>query len=451
MSPRGKVPSLLPPLRPSRTARRPATAERTLPNGLHVLAVRRPSVPLVELRLRIPFAGRAPAQRARASLLANSLLLGTARRSEIDLVQALQEVGTELSVATDADRLHLGGTVLRTGLPTALALLAELLTAAAYPADLVEGERQRLAEQLHIARSQPQVVARTARAARLYGTHPYASPLPTDADVAALTPVAVRRLHRDRVQPNGSTLVLVGDLSPARALDVVEAALGGWASAAAPATLPALTAPAPGPLVLVDRPGAVQSSLRLSGPAPTRTTPGYAAMQLANLVFGGYFSSRYVENIREDKGYTYTPRSSVEHRAAGSSFHVEADVSTAVTAPALLETGYELGRMATGPVRAAELDNARQYVLGNLALSVSTQAGLASTLVGLSGHGLGLDWVAEYRRQLLRVTVDDVLEQSRRYLAPSRLVTIVVGDAAKVREGLQTLEEVGTAEPVDAS
>src|ERR671927_442353 len=106
------------------------------------------------------------------------------------------------------------------------------------------------------------------------------------------------------------------------------------------------------------------------------------------MVFGGYFSSRLVENIRERRGYTYSPRSSVEHQVAGSSFLVEADVATEVTAPALLETWYELGRMALTPVTEAELEGARRYVLGSMALSTATHAGLASTLSALVGAGL---------------------------------------------------------------
>ncbi len=396
----------------------------------------------MELRLRIPFAGRAAAHRARVSLLSSSMLLGTAGRSELDLAHALQEVGTELAVSSDADRLLVGGAVLRSGLPVLLDLLADLLTAASYPPALVDGERQRLIEHVQMAASQPDVIARMARAKRLFGEHPYGQVLPAVDDVAELTAPALRRLHRSRVQPGTSTLVLVGDLSPGRTVDAVERALAGWTSGAAPVTTAALPRVDVGPIVLVDRPGSVQSSLRLAGGSCGRTDPGYPAMQLANLVFGGYFSSRYVENIREDKGYTYTPRSSINHSQAGSAFYVDADVSTNVTAPALLETRYELGRMATLAVGQQELDDARQYALGNLALSTATQAGLASTLIGLAGHGLGLDWLATHRRALLEVTVDDVLEQSHSYLAPARLITVIVGDAAAVQSGLATLDQV---------
>jgi predicted Zn-dependent peptidase len=193
----------------------------------------------------------------------------------------------------------------------------------------------------------------------------------------------------------------------------------------------------------------VQSNLRLGGPAPARTDPDLAAVRLANMVFGGYFSSRLVENIRERRGYTYSPRSTVEHQIAGSSFLVEADVATEVTAPALLETWYELGRMALTAVTEAELDAARRYVLGSMALTTATHAGLAGTLSALMGAGLPAEWLADHQRALARVTIDEVQEAARRYLAPADLTAVVVGDAGRVGAALEALGPVETA-PVDA-
>jgi predicted Zn-dependent peptidase len=166
------------------------------------------------------------------------------------------------------------------------------------------------------------------------------------------------------------------------------------------------------------------------------------------MIFGGYFSSRLVENIRERRGYTYSPRSSVDHQTAGSSFLVEADVATDVSGAALLETWYELGRMALTAVTDAELDAARRYILGSMALSTATHAGLASTLSALVGSGLPVDWLAEHQRALAAVTVDEVQEVSRRYLAASALSAVVVGDAEPVAGQLRALAPVrvtGTA------
>jgi predicted Zn-dependent peptidase len=429
----------VPPLGKPRTAKLPTVGERTLDNGLRVLAVRRPGVPLTELRLRVPFAApsRGPAERAeqhvaRAQLLGDTLLSGTHERSAAQVAADVQALGGQLSASTDADRLALGGSVLSSGLGGLLALLGEVLTGASYPRHEVLGERDRLVHELAIYRTQPSVQAREALLRRLYAGHPYARDLPTAEAVQEVTPAQLRALHAKRVAPTGSVLVVVGDLTPRASLDLVEKALSGWTAESAAVTTPPAPRPVPGPALLVDRPGSVQTTLRLAGPAPRRTDPDHAAFTLANLVFGGYFSSRWVGNIREDKGYTYSPHSSVEHPPAGSRVVVAADVATEVTAPAVLETLYELGRIATVPVEQAELDQARRYAIGSLALSTSSQAGLAGTLAVLTTAGLGVEHLRDSPKALAAVTVDEVLEAGARWLAPQRLTGVLVGDAATV-------------------
>jgi predicted Zn-dependent peptidase len=438
----------VPPLGPVPRPKQPASAERTLPSGLRVIAVRRPGVPLVELRLRVPFGGTAPTLPARSMLLGETMLSGTGTHTQVELAAALQALGAEMHASVDADRLLVGATVLRTGLTNLLRLLADVLSGAAYPTREVTGERGRLVERLSIARSQPSVVVREALRRRLFGDHPYAREMPSVADVTAVSAAQVRRLHADRVAPAGSVIVLVGDVSPARALDQVEAALGEWRADAAARPVPPLPGIEPGPVVLIDRPGAVQSSIRLGGPAIGREHPLYPALQLANLAFGGNFSSRLVENIREDKGYTYGPHSRVDHAGAGSTLVIDADVATGVTAPALLEVWYELGRMATLPVTEAELTDVRQYAIGTLALSLASQSGLASTLAALTGHGLGLEWLREHPRRLATVSLDDAYEAAVQYLAPAQMVTVVLGDASEIAGPLRTLSPVVPA-PAD--
>lgn len=434
--------SPVPPLAKPRKARVFTVAERTLNTGLRVLAVRRAGVPLVELRLWVPFAGRAVSHSAKAGLLTETLLSGTAERSTVDIAIALQEIGGSLNVSADPDRLMISGNALSSGLPRLLELLAEVLNHASYPGEEVVGERGRLIERLRIARAQPNVIAHEALLRRMYGEHPYARPVPETDSVADVTAAQLRSLHRQRLVPGGSTLVVVGDLSPQRALDRVDAELSTWDSSGRAQSAPRLPDLESGPIILLDRPEAVQSNIRVGGRALPRQDPGYPAMQLANLVFGGYFSSRLVENIREEKGYTYSPHCMIDHSAAGSALLLQADVATGVTAPALLEVRYELGKVATLPVSEGELDNARQYAIGTLALSIATQAGLASTLSALLASGLGPDWLREHPGHLSAVTVDDVAHQAAAFLAPTQLVTVVVGDSANVHSALSTLDEV---------
>jgi zinc protease len=299
-----------------------------------------------------------------------------------------------------------------------------------------------LAEQTRRALSQPGVIADEAWLRRMYGEHPYGREQPTPVEVLAVGAASLRTAHRRRIVPDGALLVLVGDLSPARALDQVQKALDGWTGAGAATKVPRVRPPQPGPLLLVDRPGAVQSNLRIGGPAPARTDPAYAAVEVANALFGGYFSSRLTQNIREDKGYTYSPRSSLRHNAASSALVTIADVATEVTAPALVEVAYELGRIASLPPTAEEVAAAAQYLVGTLALSTATQAGLAATLTVLLADDLDVSWLREHPARLAAVTPEQVHEVAESMLGPSRLVTTVVGDAAKVEGALGALTAI---------
>lgn len=426
--------SVVPELGPPPKARRPRVVTRTLQNGLHAVVVRQPGVPLVELRLRIPFAAPArggDAFAARAAVLSDAILAGTAEHTQVELAEWLQRLGGDLSASTDADRLQLTGSTLATGLPSMLELVAEVLTGAAYPSREVGVERDRLIERISLARAQPSVLAREALVRRLYGDHPYGRVVPEEDAVAAVTPARLRSLHASRVLPAGSVLVLVGDLSPARALDAVERVLSGWSATGTGAEVPTLPAVSAGPRLIVDRPGSVQSAIRLGLPALRRDDPEYPAYQLANLVFGGYFSSRLTENIREEKGYTYTPMSRIDHGPAGSTLMVQADVATEVTAAALHEIDYELGRIATTEVTEQELESVRQYAIGTLALSIATQSGLASTLSALAGVGLGIDWLLEHPHALAKVTREQVTAASRHF-APADAVSVVLGTAEEI-------------------
>ncbi len=432
------VPALTAPVRPKKLS----VTDRVLDNGLRVVAVRRPGVPLVELRLRVPFASPRPTRPAQASLLTDAILTGTERHDRAGLAAAIQALGADLGVGVNADRLQVSGSVLATALRPMLDLVAEVLTEASYVPAEVEVERARLLERLTIARSRAQTVAGEALGRAMYGDHPYAKDLPQVSDVQAVTPAQLRRLHRDAIVPDGATLVVVGDVTPARAIAQIEAAFAAWTGAVKNTRMPKLPPIVGGPVQLVDRPGSVQSSLRMGTQALRRTDDGYPALQLANLIFGGYFSSRWTENLREDKGYTYGPHSRIEHDALGSVLTLDTDVSTEVTAPSLLETEYELGRISTLPVTAAEVDSVRQYATGTLALSVATQAGLASTLSALIGNGVGADWLAEHPRRLAKVTVDEVSAAAAEFFAPSRFVRVIVGDAATVADPLARLTDV---------
>jgi predicted Zn-dependent peptidase len=434
-------------------ARRPSLAESTLDSGLRVVAVRRAGVPMVELRLVVPLAGTHRTHAARAEVLAATLTAGTPTRTRWDVDTELAALGGDLAVAVDPERLSVGAAVLAEGLPHTLEVLADVLTAATHPAAQVEGERDRLVERLGVARSRAGVVAREAVLRRALGDHPSVAEVPRPDDVARVTPAAVRALHRRAVLPAGSLLVLVGDLRPARTLELVAAALAGWDAPGRATALPAWRTPPAGPLLLLDRPGAGQSQVRLVAEGVSRHDETYPAAQLANLVLGGYFSSRLVENVREDKGYTYGAQSGFDATTAGTLLTVELDTGRDTTAAALLETRYELGRAVVDPPTDDEVDAARRYAVGSLSIGLSTQAGLASNLSRLVPLGLDVDWVRTHPARLAATTADQVREAAARLFAPSRFQTVVQGDAATLAGPLAALGEVELAptDPTDTT
>ncbi|RSN08849.1 insulinase family protein [Streptomyces sp. WAC 05977] len=440
-------PRPVPSLGTQRAAADLSHVDTTLSNGLRVLAVRKPTVPLVELRVWIPFAGEDKLHPATAEVLAETLLTGTARRDRIEIDADLALIGGDLASGVDPERLIITGTSLADGLPTMLDVLADSLTGASYADAEVERERERLIERIAVSRTQPRTIAREALQKHRYGDHPAVREVPQAEDVAVVTPEQVRALHRASVLPRGSVLVIVGDIDPETVIGDLEKAFGGWASDRSAVRLPVLPDLVGGNVLLVPRAGAVQSQIRLSAQTVSRTDPRYPALQLANLVYGGYFSSRLVENIREDKGYTYSAHSGFEFTDQTAVVNVDADTATDATAAALLETRYELARLGLVPPTADEVESVRQYAIGSLVTAASSQGGLAAQLSALAATGLGVEWLAGHPERLAAVTAEDVANAALEFFAPKRFTGVVVGDAEVLAPKLTALGDVTVGEP----
>lgn len=433
----------IPALGRPRPLRLPAVADGTLPNGLRVLIARRPGIPRFECRLVVPMsASRDQRDSARFRLLTETVLSGTPSRSSRDIAETLQAMGAALGTYADTEQLIVGGSSLSSRRRPFLDLFGEVLADAAFPADEVSIERDRVVQEIALQRSQPGTIAADALARRMYGSHPYGWGTPDAEAVASVGAATLRRLHHQRVLPGGSVLVLVGDLDPDKTVADVEAAFAAWPTGAARRHPVPPTVELPPPLLLVDRPGSVQTTVRFAGPGLPRTDPGYPALSLAVMVYGGYFVSRLNDNIRERKGYTYGAYSRIEQRKAAAQVTIATDVGREVTAPALVEIEHELGRMVTTPIEQAELESARRYVQGSLAMGTQTQAGLTAYLATVVSSGLPVTYLRDYPKALEQVTVADVQASARRFLGPHRLARVLVGDAETVEPAIAPLYAV---------
>ncbi|MGO8877313.1 MAG: M16 family metallopeptidase [Acidimicrobiales bacterium] len=432
-----------------RLPKAPRVHEDELPGGLRLLGVRRPAVALVEVRLVFAVAAEHVERGAHSTVLAESVLAGTDRHDRRQLAEAVERLGGRLTAGRYEDRFVMSASVLAPDLRHLLELLAEVLVGATYPRDEVRADRDRIANETLISLSQPEVIADESLWRRLYAGHPYAAGTPRPDALRRVRAESLRSLHPVLLDPAVAHLVLVGDLNPKSASAVASDVLAPWleTAAAADVSLPALPEVQTGPIELVDREASVQSNIRLGRTAPARSDPDWPATALANLIFGGMFASRLVTNLRERNGYTYSPRSAVRHERAGSTLIVEADVGTDVTAAALVETRYELGRIAAGGVTDAELDSSRRYGIGTFAFLTSTQSGLADTLAALVVGGVGPGYLTSYPAMLAKTSKTQVEAAARRYLAPAGMVTVVVGDADEVASPLSAIDAITVKSP----
>ncbi|MGH9291831.1 MAG: M16 family metallopeptidase [Acidimicrobiales bacterium] len=406
--------------------------------------MKRSRIPLVELRLAFPLPAAQIRRGAEPLVMSESMLAGTGRHDRASLADAVGRLGGAIGVTVTGDCLILHASALAPRLGRLLSLVAEVLTSASYAADEVSSDRRRSADEVRLALSLPETMAGEALARRLWGRHPYGAAMPRPEVVERVGAARLRQLHSTVLRPAAGCLVVVGDVQPTRALANTEEALGSWLETkpAESQSLPPLPNVMQGPIQLVDRPGAIQSNIRIGGRMPSRSREDWPAAAMANAVLGGMFTSRLVENLRERNGYTYSPFSKVTHLRAGSGLRVGADVSTGVTAPALVEMTYEIARLASCGVTTDELELARRYLTGVFLFATSTQVGLVSTLAILAVAGLRPEYLARYPARLATVTKEEVDGAAARYLAPSTLATVVVGDAEVVTDPLAALGQV---------
>lgn len=433
---------LQPEVKVTKPGKLPAVVDTTLPNGLRVLAARKPGVPMVQARIRFDIARKDLQSSVLDDILTTTILTGTESRSQLEIAEEMKRIGGEIWAAADSESLFVSGIVLARDLAKYLDVLADVLQNATHPADEVALAKAQAEQGIMIMHSQPSARAQYALGERIFPNHPYGRPMPTPDIVAPVTRAAVQKFHRNAVKPGGAVMVLVGDLPPAKMVAAVEKALGDWSGNRKPYKTPRPAAVTQGPLQIVHQAGAVQTNMRFGGLGVGRAHPDFPALTLATTILGGGFTSRLNHNLREDKGFTYGAHAGVSHSLAASPITIGADVQTSVTAPALVETLYELGRLVTTQVGDDELAAAKRFLAGSIALSAETQAGLATYLMSLAIAGLDVAYLRELPLAADKQTADDVARAAATYLAPALLAPVLVGDAEQIAPAVEQLTAV---------
>jgi predicted Zn-dependent peptidase len=412
----------------------PETTRFLLPNGLQITLVPYGTVPKVSVSL-IVGVGNAHEQADQvwlADMTGELLREGTTTRTSAQVAEAAGGMGGALTVGVSGDQTTIGLDVLSESAPDAVALVAEVAMRPAFPASELPRVRDNLIRQLTVARSTPGALASERFAATLYPNHPYGRLFPTEAQLAGYDLDAARAFHQAHFVPNRSHLYVVGQFDAAAVRVAVERAFAGWAKGAE-ASRPPVTPVAVRSVHLVDRPGAPQSTLRLGLPVVDPSHKDYVALQVTNALLGGSFASRITSNIREQKGYTYSPTSQLASHPGVAHWVEMADVTTAVTGPALTEIFGEIERLRREPPSEEELAGFRNYLAGVFVLQNSSRAGITNQLAFTQLHKLGDDHLKTFVSRVQAVTPADVQRIAREYLVPGKMTLVVVGDAATIR------------------
>ena len=424
----------------------PEVHAASLDSGLEVRTARRAGVPLVTALL-VMDAGEATVggpQAGLAVLSGKALHGGTARRSAVELACALEDMGAHFATSTGWDSTVVSLTCAADRFARALRLLSEVVLTPGYPGEEVERTREQQLGGIRQRRMYPAQLATAAAAHFFFGEGTtYGRPMAgTEGTVSALEPAHVAGFAADRYRPQGAALVVAGDVSEAEATDLAAGCFGGWRGGAAPVKATAGARFDERRIVIVHRPGAIQSELRIGHASVPRTTPDFFPLIVLNCVLGGAFTSRLNLNLREDKGFTYGVGSRFLLRRAGGMFRIATAVATEVTSAAVREVLAETEALVADGPTPAEVRAARDYLAGIFPLRMETTAQVASGIARVFVHGLSDDYHVRYCERVRAVGVDDVVHAARRRLHPDALTVVVAGDADRVAPELESLGPV---------
>ncbi|MDB4898902.1 MAG: peptidase domain protein [Gemmatimonadetes bacterium] len=436
-----------PALGPAPTLRLPAIITRQLANGLSIVVVEQHELPLADVILEMRTGGEAePANRAGTALLTAAMLPeGTTSRSALQIADQAAYLGVRIGASSGWEQSTVSLHTTTAQLDSALALFADVALHPAFQSADLERVRKVRLTALQQQRDRAPAIADRAYAAALFGSeHPYGHPLAgTEASMAAISRDDLMKFYTTNYRPNNATLLVVGDVKPDDVERRAQALFGGWARGELPAVTTA-TPPAPKTttVILVDKPGAAQSSFRLGGIGAPRSTSDYFALEVLNTILGGSFTSRLNQNLRESKGYTYGASSGFGLRRSAGPFTAGAEVVSAKTDSAYLEFMKEL-RAIRDTVPSDELAKAKRYLQLGLPEDFETTGGIAGQLIPLITYGIPLDFYSTAVQNYGAVSQADVQRVARQYIDPDHLTVVIVGDRKSIEPGLRAILRPG--------
>ena len=406
---------------------------RSLDNGLQVVFVGHHEQPAVNVRMLVRAgAVRDPVDKPGVAALTGQLLdQGTTTRSAQEIASTIDTIGGALAVGASADLSFVNALVMKDSFDLVLDMLSDVARRPAFLPSEIDRQRQQVLSGMQVSYDDPAYIAGVVFNRLVYGFHPYGKPHNgTPESIRAITRDDLVQFHRTHYMPNNAVVAVVGDVTAEEAFNGVERALGDWERGDLPA-LRATDAPEPTRrLVVIDKPGAVQTAVRAGHVALPRAHPDFLAFDLAIKILGGEGGNRLGGVLRTERSLTYAASADTAGRQLTGDFMATTDTRSVATAEALRLTVDEIARVQRERVSSRELQSAQDYLAGNFPITIETPNAIAAQVLEAILYGLDLRDLETYRERINAVTVNDIQRVTAMYLKPANLSIVLVGDAS---------------------
>jgi len=405
---------------------------RTLGNGMQVMVILHHEQPAVTIRL-LTAAGAAqdpPARRGTAELVAHLLDQGTTTRPARQIAEQIDFIGGVLDTGSGTDLTYVNAVVMKDSFALGMDLVADIVRNPAFLPEEIERQRERALSSLQVSAQDPSYVASMLFDRLVYGFHPYGLPgSGTPETLASITQDDLRRFHRQYFVPNNMILAIVGDVTGEDAFAQAERVFGNWARSEVPRWTPIEPPPPTRRLIVVDKPDAVQTEIRVGQLAIPRRHADYLAWDLAVKILGGEGANRLHRVLRSERGLTYGAEAFSRAMKQAGSVVAETSTRTETTGEALRLTVEEFARLQRQRVFVRELADAQAYLAGSFPLTIETPNDIATIVLNAMFYELPLEEISTFRERVLAITPDDIQRVARQYIKPDRLSIVLVGNA----------------------
>ncbi len=417
---------------PARDVKFPPYEIRTLANGLQVVVVQHHEQPVVTLRLLVRAGASSDPDKKQGTAVLTAALLdqGTKTRSAAQIADTIDTVGGGLGTGAGTDLSFTNVLVMKDSLGLGFELLSDVARNPAFSQEELERQRQQAVSGLKVSYEDPDYIAGLVFDRLVYGFHPYG--LPNNGTLESLQSITaddLRAFHHEHYTPNNSILAVVGDVTPEEAFAGAERALGSWERRGVPAVVQANPPEPTRRVVIVNKPDAVQTELRVGQLAIPRKHPDYLAFDLAMKILGGEGANRLFRVLRSERSLTYGASAEYQALQQSGDFVADTDTRSETTAEALRVIIEEITKLQRERVSSRELADAQAYLEGSFPLTIETPDAIAAQVLNALFYGLPLSDIENYREMVNKITPDDIQRVARQYLRPDRLSVVLVGNA----------------------